>query len=36
MRLVILSDIFFNPSFKMTSSFANIAQTTAIKRKFMY
>ena len=29
MRLVILFDMFLNPSFKMTTSFANIARTTA-------
>ena len=29
MRLVILFDMFFNPSFKMATSFANIARTTA-------
>ena len=29
MRLVILFDMFPNPSFKMTTSFANIATTTA-------
>ena len=28
MRLVILFDMFLNPSFKMTKSFANIARTT--------
>ena len=30
MRLVILSDMFLNPNFKMTTSFANIARTTEI------
>ena len=29
MRLVILFDMFPNPSFKMTTSFANIAMTAA-------
>ena len=29
MRLVILFDMSLNPSFKMTTSFANIARTTA-------
>ena len=29
MRLVILSDMLVNPSFKMTTSFAKIARTTA-------
>ena len=29
MRLVILFDMLFNPSFKMTTSFANIARNTA-------
>ena len=29
MRRVILFDIFLNPSFKMTTRFANIARTTA-------
>ena len=29
MRLVILFDMFLNPKFKMTTSFANIARTTA-------
>ena len=28
MRLVILFDIILNPSFKMTTSFVNIARTT--------
>ena len=30
MRLVILSDMFLNPSFKMMTSFANVARITAI------
>ena len=29
MRLVILFDMFLNPSFKMTTSFTSIARTTA-------
>ena len=33
MRLVILFDMFLNPSFKMTTSFANIARTTASTSK---
>ena len=36
MRLVILFDMFLNPSFKMTTSFANIARTTASTSKFIY
>ena len=36
MRLVILSDMFLNPNFKMTTSFANIARTTATTSKFIY
>ena len=36
MRLVILFDIFLNPSFKMMTSFANIARTTASTSKFIY
>ena len=36
MRRVILFNIFFNPSFKMTTSFANIARATAIAGKFIY
>ena len=32
MSLVILFDMFLNPSFKMTSSLANIARTTASTR----
>ena len=35
-RLVILDDMFLNPSFKMTKRFANIAITTAITSKFIY
>ena len=36
MRLVILFDMLLNPSFKMTSSFANIARTTASTSKYIY
>ena len=36
MRLAILFDMLLNPSFKMTTSFANIARTTASTSKFMY
>ena len=35
MKPVILFDMFFNPSLKMTRSFANVARTTASKRKFI-
>ena len=35
-RLVILFDMFLNPSFKMIKSLANIARTTPITNKFMY
>ena len=36
MRLVILFDMLLNPSFKMTTSFVNIARTTASTSKFIY
>ena len=36
MRLVILFDMLLNPSFKMMTSFANIARTTANTSKFIY
>ena len=36
MRLVILFDIFLNPSFKMMTSVANIATTAASSSKFVY
>ena len=36
MRLVILFDMLLNPSFKMTTSFANVAGTTASTSKFIY
>ena len=35
-RLTILFDMFLNPSFKMTTSFTNIARTTASTSKFIY
>ena len=35
-RIVILFDMLVNPSFKMTTSFANIARTTAGTIKFIY
>ena len=36
MRLVILFDMLVNPSFKMTTGFANVARTTARTSKFIY
>ena len=36
MRLVILFDTFLNPKFKIITSFANIASTTASASKFIY
>ena len=36
MRRVILFDMLLNPSFKMTTSFVNIARTTASTRKSIY
>ena len=36
MTLVILFDMFLNPSFKMTTSFANVARTPANTSKFIY
>ena len=36
MRLVILFDMLLNPTFKMTTIFANIARTTATTSKFIY
>ena len=36
MRPVVLFDLFLNPSFKMTTSFTNIARTTASTSKFIY
>ena len=35
-RLVILIDMSLNLSFKMTTSFANVARTTANTSKFMH
>ena len=35
MRLVILFDMLLNPSFKMRTSFTNIARTTASTSKFI-
>ena len=36
MRLAILFDMFLNPSFKIMTSFANIATTAASTSKFTY
>ena len=36
MRLVILFDMLLNHSFKMTTSFVNIARTKASTSKFIY
>ena len=36
MRLVILFDMLLNPSFKMTTGFANVARTTGSASKFIY
>ena len=36
MRLVILFYMLLNPSFKMTTSFANIARTAGSTSKFIY
>ena len=36
MRLVIIFDMHLNPSFKMTTGFANVARTTASTSKFIY
>ena len=36
LRLVILFDMILNPSFKMTTSFTNIAKTKASTSKFIY
>ena len=35
-RLVILFDMLLNPSFQMTTGFANTARTTASTNKFIY
>ena len=36
MRLVIVFDMLLNPSFKMTTSFANVARTAASTSKFIW
>ena len=36
MRLAILFDMFLNPSFKITTSFANIARITVSTSEFIY
>ena len=36
LRLVILFDMFYNPSFKMMTRFANIARTATSTSKFIY
>ena len=36
MRLVILFDMFLNPSFKMTISFTNMAKITASTSELIY
>ena len=36
MRLVILFDVFPNPSFKKTTGFASVARTTGSTSKFIY
>ena len=36
MRLVIFFDMFINLIFEMTTSFANVAKTTASTSKFIY
>ena len=36
MGLVILSDMFLNPSLKMAAGFSNVARTTASTSKFIY
>ena len=36
MRLVILFDMLLNRSFEMTTSFVNIARTTASTSKYIY
>ena len=36
MGLVVLLDIFLNPSFKMTTSFAKLARTTASTSKLIH
>ena len=36
MRLAILFDMLFNPSFEMMTGFANVAGTTASTSEFIY
>ena len=36
MRLVFLFDMFLNPSFEITTSFANIGRTAVSTSKFIY
>ena len=36
MRLVILFDMLLNPSFKMATSFTNVARTTAISTTILH
>ena len=36
MRRIVLFDMFLNPSFKMTTSFVNIARTTVSTSKCIY
>ena len=36
MRIVILFDMFPNPSFTITTSLANVARTTITTNKFIY
>ena len=36
MKLVILFDMFLNPSFTMTRSFANVARTTDSTSEYIY
>ena len=36
MQLDILSNMFLNPTFEMTTSFANLARTTTSKSEFIY
>ena len=36
MRIVILSDVFLIPCFKITTNFANVVRTTASASRFIY
>ena len=36
MKLVILFNMFLNPSFKMTTCYADVARTTASTSKFIH